>query len=111
MEIILIKKVYHFLSILINFIQKKNNNIYKMSVRTYLIIGVTDVGSIDFETVCESENTLRYSLDSSKFIVKYEGTIPQCFITSGIDYGATYTHNQIITEIGTSGNGWYTDPD
>ena len=80
-----------------------------MSVRTYLIIGVTDIDSVDFETVIEYENTLRYSLDASKFIVKYVGDIPDCFITSAIDYGATYTHSQILTEIGTSGNGWYSD--
>ena len=80
-----------------------------MSVRTYLIIGVTDIGSVDFDTIIENQNSLRYSLDSSKFIVKYVGEIPQCFITSGMDYGVTYTHLQIITEIGTSGNGWYSD--
>jgi tetrahydromethanopterin S-methyltransferase subunit E len=42
----------------------------------YVIVPSSELSSVDFSEVIESESTLRYSLDNSKFIVKYEGEQP-----------------------------------
>jgi hypothetical protein len=48
-----------------------------MNNRTYVILDASEVDTVDFDQVIQtSADTLRYSLDSSKFVVKYEGTQP-----------------------------------
>jgi len=46
-------------------------------MKNYVIIDTSEVSSVDFNQVSEtSADTLRYSVDGSKSIVKYEGTQP-----------------------------------
>ena len=60
----------------------------------YVIVPSSELSSVDFSEVIESESTLRYSLDNSKFIVKYEGDQP-----SSISGKTEYTHAEILTII------------
>jgi len=71
-----------------------------MNSRTYVILDASEVSSVDFDQVIQnSEDTLRYSVDGSKFIVKYEGTQP--FFLLG---KTEYTHAEILTIL--SGPEW-----
>jgi uncharacterized protein YllA (UPF0747 family) len=64
-----------------------------MNSRTYVILDASEVSSVDFDQVIQnSEDTLRYSVDGSKFIVKYEGTQP--FFLLG---KTEYTHEEILS--------------
>ena len=46
-------------------------------MRTYCIINSSEVSSVDFDQVLQtSADTLRYSVDGSKALLKYEGTQP-----------------------------------
>jgi hypothetical protein len=46
-------------------------------MRTYVIIDASEVSSVDFDQVLQtSSDTLRYSVDGSKALLKYEGTQP-----------------------------------
>lgn len=74
-----------------------------LSNRRWCIVFVSDKASIDFSEVIENEATLRYSLDGTKFIVKYDGTKPAC-LSSYTDY----THSEILSLL--SGSEW-TSPD
>jgi hypothetical protein len=61
----------------------------------YVIVPASELSSVDFSEVAESsESTLRYSLDNSKFIVKYQGDQP-----SSISGKTEYTHSEILTII------------
>ena len=72
-------------------------------MRTYVILDASEVGNVDFNKVCQtSADTLRYSVDGSKFVVKYEGTQP--FFLLG---KTEYTHEEILSIL--SGPEW-TDP-
>jgi len=51
----------------------------------YVIVPASDLSSVDFSKVIESESTLRYSLDNSKFILKYEGEQPS-FLSGTTEY-------------------------
>lgn len=43
-------------------------------MRTYVIFNTSELGSVDFDQVLQdSADTLRYSLDGSKALLKYEG--------------------------------------
>ncbi len=43
----------------------------------YAIIDIAHLDSLDFsELLTDSKNTVRKSIDGSKFVVKYEGSIP-----------------------------------
>ena len=69
---------------------------------TYYIINTTDLNKIDFQEIVGNIDTLRYSLDGSKFIIKtpigFEGD--PSFITNGdITPVGTYTHSEILTEL------------
>ena len=71
-----------------------------MNSRTYVILDASEVSSVDFDQVIQnSEDTLRYSVDGSKFIVKYEGTQP--FFLLG---KTEYTHDEILSIL--SGPEW-----
>ena len=71
-----------------------------MNSRTYVILDASEVSSVDFDQVIQnSEDTLRYSVDGSKFIVKYEGTQP--FFLLG---KTEYTHEEILSIL--SGPEW-----
>jgi hypothetical protein len=46
-------------------------------MRKYVILNASEVGNINFNQVLQtSADTLRYSLDGSKFLVKFYGDTP-----------------------------------
>jgi len=71
---------------------------------TYIILDASEVGNVDFNKVCQtSADTLRYSVDGSKFLLKYEGDTP-----SFLEGKTEYTHSEILAILAT--NEW-TSPD
>ena len=72
-------------------------------MRTYIIIDASEVSSVDFDQVMQtSADTLRYSVDGSKALLKYEGTQP--FFLLG---KTEYTHEEILSIL--SGPEWSSD--
>lgn len=69
--------------------------------RRWCIVLTTDKANIDFSQVVEAEETLRYSLDGTKFIVKYDGAQP-----SSLSGYTEYTHSEILTIL--TGTEWTT---
>ncbi len=71
--------------------------------RTYVIIGDSEVATVDFDAVLQtSAETLRYNLAGTQAVLKYEGYKPRFL------YGKdTYTHSQILEIL--AGEEW-TDP-
>jgi hypothetical protein len=66
-------------------------------MKTYCIISASEVNDIDFnETVEQSFNTLRHSLDGTKTFVKYEGDQPS-FLSGKTEY----THSEILAILAT----------
>ena len=61
---------------------------------TYIIVPVEDVINEMIEESLNESNTLRYSLDGSKVIIKYNSKFPN----SAKGY-TKYTHDQIILEL------------
>ena len=60
--------------------------------RKYVIIDASEVSSVDFLQVMEtSANTLRYSVDETKTLVKFEGDTP-----SFLEGKTQYTHSEIL---------------
>lgn len=75
-----------------------------MNNRKYVILDSSEVGNVDFDEVIQvSADTLRYSVDGSKFVVKFEGDTPSFLI--GKDQ---YDHAEILNI--SSGPEW-TSPD
>ena len=75
-----------------------------MNNRTYVILDASEVSDVDFDQIIQvSADQLRYSLDGSKFVVKYEGTQP--FFLLG---KTEYDQEEILSIL--SGPEW-TDPD
>jgi len=69
---------------------------------TYVILNTTEITDedsvIDFSQLLNRDATmLRYSLDDSKAIVKYDGNQP-----SFLNGKTTYTHQEILVEMATS---------
>lgn len=64
----------------------------------YVIMPAGELEDVDFSEVGEnSPDTLRYSLDNSLFLLKYEGAKPRFL------YGKeTYTHSEILAILATS---------
>jgi len=74
-----------------------------MNNRKYIILDSSEVGNVDFDEVIQvSADTLRYSVDGSKFVVKYEGDTP-----SFLEGKTEYTHSEILTILATDE---WTDP-
>ena len=68
--------------------------------RKWVIIDDSEVGSVDFSEVMEtSANTLRFSLDETQTLVKFEGSTP-----SFLDGKTQYTHREILNIV--SGPEW-----
>ena len=68
--------------------------------RKYVIIESSEVSSINFSEVMEtSVNTLRYSVDETKTLVKFIGDTP-----SFLDGKTQYTHSEILNIL--SGSEW-----
>jgi hypothetical protein len=73
-------------------------------MRTYVILDASELSSVDFEQVLQdSADTLRYSLDGSKFLLKFEGDTPSFLIGE-----PQYTQEEILPIL--AGADW-TDPD
>ena len=72
-------------------------------MRTYVIIDASEVSSVDFNQVLQtSADTLRYSVDGSKALLKYEGDQP-----SFLSGKQEYTHSEILTIL--AGDEWTSD--
>mgnify|MGYP003628305675 CR=1 FL=1 len=69
-----------------------------MTKLTYVILEAEDVSHIDFNQVVETNiDTLRYSVDGTKAIVKFKGATPDFLV------GKTkHTHEEILIIVGTS---------
>jgi len=65
----------------------------------YVIVPTSELSSVDFSQVIESESSLRYSTDSSKFILKYEGSQPS-FLSGKTEY----TQSEMLTIV--AGSDW-----
>jgi len=73
-------------------------------MKTYVILDASEVANVDFDKVMQtSADTLRYSIDGSKFLLKFDGDTP-----SFLDGNTQYTHAEILSIL--SGPEW-TDPD
>ena len=52
-----------------------------MNNLTYVILNASEVNNVDFNQVLQdSPDTLRYSLDGTKFLLKFEGDTPSFLI-------------------------------
>ena len=72
-------------------------------MRTYVIIDASEITNVDFDKVLEtSADTLRYSVDGSKVLLKYEGTQP--FFLLG---KTEYSKEEILSIL--SGPEWTSD--
>ncbi len=68
----------------------------------YVIINKEDLDSVDFEMVIEdSVDSLRYSLNGKKTILKFKGITPEFLQDKEI-----YNLDKILEIIGNSDNGW-----
>jgi len=69
-------------------------------MKNYVIIDASEVSSVDFDQVMQtSADTLRYSVDGSKALLKYEGTQP--FFLLG---KTEHSHEEILSIL--SGPEW-----
>ena len=69
--------------------------------RSYLIIQASDIGSVDFAEVCEtSAETVRYSVDSTKAFIKWEGDQPT-FVAGLSNTEGPYTDAEITAIMAT----------
>ena len=71
-------------------------------MRNYVILGASEVSSVNFNQVLENSATLRYSLDGSQTFVKFVGDTP-----SFLEGKTTYTNAEILTIL--AGEEW-SDP-
>ena len=73
------------------------------NTRTYAVINLTDVGSIDFNQVGESSvSTIRKSLDDTQFVIKWEDGYTPTFISdSTVIPVQTYDHHGILELMAT----------
>ena len=70
----------------------------------YVILNSSELPTVDFNQVLQtSADTLRYSLDGTKFLVKFEGDTPS-FLSGKTEYD----HAEILTILATDE---WTDPD
>lgn len=73
-------------------------------MRTYVIVNVSDLPSIDFSEVLETSiDTLVRNLDNTKAMLKYEGSMPSS-ITALSEKEGPYTRDEVITAMETSGD-------
>lgn len=70
--------------------------------RFFLILPSSQANLIDFSEVLETSiDTLRYSVDSSKTFVKWDGVTPQ-FINNLSNTSGPYTYDEMIAILNTS---------
>ena len=63
---------------------------------TYAIINTIDKDNVDFNEVVQKVSTVRYSLDGSKFLIKYE-TEPSFIVNGNVMPDAVLNHNNCLT--------------
>ena len=73
---------------------------------TYAIINTIDKDNVDFNEVVQKSSTLRYSLDGSKFVIKYE-TEPSFIANGNIIPNAVLAHSNCLSLM--SSNEWTED--
>lgn len=74
-----------------------------MNDLTYVIVDATELDNVDFSQVKQSSAIkLRYSLDGSKFLLKFEGDTP-----SFLEGKTQYTHSEILSIL--AGAEWSSD--
>ena len=71
-------------------------------MRTYVIADTSEVSGFNFDELVDPESTIRYSLDGSKVLARYEGTQPFFLL------GKTEYNNDEILAI-LSGPEWSSD--
>ena len=70
---------------------------------TYVIIEASEVSSVDFSQVREdSADTVRYNLDNTKALVKFDGSTP-----SFLNGKTQYTHSEIRAILTDNAQGWH----
>lgn len=70
---------------------------------TYIILDAADLSSVDFSLIGEkSSDTLRYNLDGTKFVVKYNDDVTPAFLAGK----TSYTHAEITAYFADPLNGW-----
>ena len=62
--------------------------------RKYVIIDTSSKSKVDFSQVVESEDNLRYSIDGSRFVVKFDGDSPSSISSLGV---TEYDHAGILS--------------
>ena len=68
----------------------------------YAILNTSDIGTVDFSKVKQTDaNSVRKTLDGSKFMVKFEGDTPNF-----LDGVTLYTNQEIIEIFWNIDNGW-----
>ena len=68
----------------------------------YAILNTSDINTVDFSKVKQTDaNSVRKTLDGSKFIVKFEGDTPD--FLEGV---TLYTTQEIIEIFWNIANGW-----
>ena len=71
--------------------------------RKYVILNVSEVDSVDFTQVLQtSKESLRYTTDGSKFLLKYDGIQPS-FLSGKTEY----THSEILAILDNVDGDWY----
>ena len=74
--------------------------------RTYVILDTDEVVNINFDDVVEdSADTLRFSLDGDKTLVKFEGDTPDFLVGK-----TTYTHSEMLAILQTEEWSDFPDP-
>ena len=68
----------------------------------YAILNTSDINTVDFSKVKQTDvNSVRKTLDGSKFVVKFEGNTPDF-----LDGTKLYTNQEMIEIFWNIDNGW-----
>ena len=68
----------------------------------YAILNTSDIDTVDFSKVKQTDaNSVRKTLDGSKFMVKFEGDTPDF-----LDGITLYTNQEVIEILWNIDNGW-----
>ena len=71
--------------------------------REYMIFNSSDVGMVNFNEVLEtSAETLRYSIDTTRTFIKWEGETAPTFTESLTGVSGPYNHSEILDILSTS---------
>ena len=71
--------------------------------RKYVILNTSEINTVDFTKVLETnKESLRYTTDGSKFLLKYDGIQPS-FLSGKTEY----THSEILAILDNVDGDWY----